>query len=96
MSANRYIRVVESSSGLIKDSRIPIYSSKYSKKTYTQHQLLILLLLKEYLLKISIKESFRHGFFDIQTGKTAPITVKIQRYKRTTVCNVPCESLTHR
>jgi len=49
VSANRYIRFVELSSGLIKDSRIPLYSSKYSKKTYTQHQLLILLLLKEYL-----------------------------------------------
>ena len=49
MSANRYIRFVELSSGLIKDSRIPLYLSKYSKKTYTQHQLLILLLLKEYL-----------------------------------------------
>ncbi len=45
----RYIRFVELSSGLIRDSRIPIYSSKYSKKTYSQHQLLILLLRKEYL-----------------------------------------------
>jgi len=49
MSANRYIRFVEISSGLIKDSRIPLYSSKFSKKTYTLHQLLILILLKEYL-----------------------------------------------
>jgi hypothetical protein len=49
MSTNRYIRFVELSSGLIRDSRIPLYSSKYSKKTYTQHQLLVLLLLKEYL-----------------------------------------------
>ncbi|OPY38940.1 MAG: hypothetical protein A4E35_00166 [Methanoregula sp. PtaU1.Bin051] len=49
MSANRYIRFVELSSGLIRDSRVPLYSSKYSRKTYTQHQLLILLLLKEYL-----------------------------------------------
>ena len=49
MSTNRYIRFVELSSGLIRDSRIPVYSSKFSKKTYTQHQLLILLLLKEYL-----------------------------------------------
>lgn len=49
MSTNRYIRFVELSSRLIRDSRIPLYSSKYSKKTYTQHQLLILLLLKEYL-----------------------------------------------
>jgi|GEM_PF-6618508 len=49
MLANRYIRFVELSSGLIRDSRIPLFSSKFSKKTYTQHQLLILLLLKEYL-----------------------------------------------
>ena len=49
MSANRYIRFVELSSGLIRDSRIPLFSSKFSKKTYTQHQLLLLLLLKEYL-----------------------------------------------
>jgi hypothetical protein len=46
---NRYIRFVELSSGLIRDSRIPLYSSKFSKKIYTQHQLLILLFLKEYL-----------------------------------------------
>jgi len=49
VSANRYIRFVELSSGLIRDSRIPLYSSRFSKKTYTQHQLLALLLLKEYL-----------------------------------------------
>ena len=49
MSTNRYIRFVELSSGLIRDSRIPLFSSKFSKRTYTQHQLLILLLLKEYL-----------------------------------------------
>jgi uncharacterized protein (DUF2267 family) len=34
---------------LIKDSRIPLFSLKFLKRTYTQHQLLILLLLKEYL-----------------------------------------------
>lgn len=51
MSTNRHIRFVELSSGLIRDSRIPLYSSKYSKKTYTQHQLLVLLLLKEYLVE---------------------------------------------
>jgi len=49
VSANRYIRFVELSSGLIRDARIPLFSSKFSKKTYTQHQLLTLLLLKEYL-----------------------------------------------
>jgi hypothetical protein len=35
MSANRYIRFVELSSGLIRDSRIPLFSSKFSKKTFT-------------------------------------------------------------
>jgi len=49
MSKNRYIRFVELFAGLTKESRIPLYSSKFSKKTYTQHQLLTLLLLKEYL-----------------------------------------------
>jgi hypothetical protein len=49
MSANRYIRFVELSSGLIRDSRISLFSSKFSRNTYTQHQLLTLLLLKEYL-----------------------------------------------
>lgn len=49
MSANRYIRFVELSSGQIRDSRIPLFSSMFSKKTYTQHQLLTHLLLKEYL-----------------------------------------------
>lgn len=47
--ANRHIRFVESSSWLIRDSRIPLFSSELSKRTYTQHQLLVLLLLKEYL-----------------------------------------------
>ncbi|MFA4848331.1 MAG: IS5 family transposase [Methanoregula sp.] len=39
---------VELSSGLIRDSRIPLFSAKFSRKTYTLHQLLILLLLKGY------------------------------------------------
>jgi len=45
MSANRYTK----STGLIRHSRILLYSSKFSKRIYTQQQLLILLLLKEYL-----------------------------------------------
>jgi hypothetical protein len=49
VSINRYIRFVEISSRLIKKSRITLYSSKFSKKTYNQHQLLIPILLKEYL-----------------------------------------------
>ena len=49
MSTNKYIRFVDIASHVIKESRIPLYSCKFSKRTYTQHQLLILLLLKEYL-----------------------------------------------
>ena len=49
MSANRYIRFVELSSGLIRDSRIRLFASKFSKGTYSQHQLLTLLLPKKYL-----------------------------------------------
>lgn len=49
MSTNKYIMFVDIASQVIKESRIPLYSCKFSKKTYTQHQLLILLLLKEYL-----------------------------------------------
>jgi len=49
LSTNKYIRFVDIASQVIKESRIPLYSCKFSKKTYTQHQLLILLLLKEYL-----------------------------------------------
>lgn len=49
MSTNKYIRFVDIASQVIKESRIPLYSCKFSKKTYTQHQLLTLLLLKEYL-----------------------------------------------
>ncbi len=49
MSTNWYIRFVDIASQVIKESRIPLYSCKFSKKTYTQHQLLTLLLLKEYL-----------------------------------------------
>ena len=67
MSTNRYFRFVELSSGLIRDARIPLFSSKFSKRTFTQHQLLTLLLLKEYLSEdyrdtvelIEIMESLR-------------------------------------
>ena len=49
MSTNKYIRFIDIASQIIKESRIPLYSCKFSKRTYTQHQLLVLLLLKEYL-----------------------------------------------
>jgi transposase len=49
LSTNKYIRFVDVASRAIKESRIPLYSCKFSKKTYTQHQLLILVLFKEYI-----------------------------------------------
>ena len=48
MSTNKYIRFVEIATQAIKASRIALYSNKFSKKTYNQHQLLFLLLLKDY------------------------------------------------
>lgn len=47
--SNKYIRFIEAAVPIIQNSRIPLYSCKYSKKVYTQHQLLVLLLFKEYL-----------------------------------------------
>jgi len=49
LSTNKYIRFVDLATQVIKESRIPLYSCKYSKKTYNQHQLLLLILLKEYI-----------------------------------------------
>jgi len=47
-STNRYIRFLNHAYALIKNSRIPRYSCKYSKHVYSQHQLVAILLLKEY------------------------------------------------
>ncbi len=47
-STNRYIRFLNHAYGLVKSSRIPRYSCKYSKRVYSQHQLVAILLLKEY------------------------------------------------
>jgi hypothetical protein len=49
MSVNQYISFVELFFGLIKNTRILLYTSKYSQKTYNQHQLLILLFMKDYI-----------------------------------------------
>jgi len=45
---NMYIRFLNHAYALIKNSCIPRYSSKYSKHVYSQHQLVAILLLKEY------------------------------------------------
>lgn len=47
MSENRYINLVKTSLEVIKNSHVPLRSSKFSKKKYTQHQLLTLIILKE-------------------------------------------------
>jgi hypothetical protein len=48
LSTNKHIRFVDLAAEVMKESRIPLYSCKFSKKTYNQHQLLLLILFKEY------------------------------------------------
>jgi len=50
-SAGRYFRFVEAALSTVKASHLPLYSHKYSKKVYTQHQLLALIFFKDYLKK---------------------------------------------
>jgi len=47
-STKRYIRFLNYAYSLKNNSRIPRYSCKYSKKVYSHHQLIAILLLKEY------------------------------------------------
>lgn len=47
--SNRYLKFVDTALAVSGNSHLQIYSCKYSKRTYTQHQLLTLVLLKEYL-----------------------------------------------
>ena len=49
MSSNKYIKFLELSLKTVQSSRLNLYSCKYSKRVYTQHQLLVLVLLKEYI-----------------------------------------------
>lgn len=47
--SNKYLKFVDAALAASENSHLEIYSCKYSKKKYTQHQLLTLVLLKEYL-----------------------------------------------
>ena len=47
--SNKYLKFVDTALAVSGNSHIQIYSCKYSKRKYTQHQLLVLVLLKEYL-----------------------------------------------
>jgi len=46
--ASRNIRFIRAAFSVVKAIRITPYSSKYSKKIYTQYQLLVLVLFKDY------------------------------------------------
>jgi hypothetical protein len=47
-SATRNIRFIQAAVSVVTSTRISPYSSKFSKKLYTQHQLLALVLFKDY------------------------------------------------
>jgi len=47
-SASRNIRFIQTASSVVKSTHLKLYSCKYSKKIYTQHQLLILVLFKDF------------------------------------------------
>lgn len=47
-SASRNIRFIQSATSVVQSTRLKPYSSKYSKKTYTQNQLLVLILFKDF------------------------------------------------
>lgn len=49
MKSNKYIKFVDTSLETVQSSRLNLYSCKYSKHVYTQHQLLVLVSLKEYI-----------------------------------------------
>ena len=49
MKQNKYIKFIDLSLKTVQSSRLNLYSCKYSKHVYTQHQLLVLVLLKEYI-----------------------------------------------
>ncbi len=67
-SSNKFIRLLETLLPVIQSSRISLYSCKYSKKVYTQHQHLALILLKEILR--TDYWSFIVDLLEVMTGIT--------------------------
>jgi Transposase DDE domain len=49
LKSNKYIKFVDTCLETVQSSRLNLYSCKYSKRVYTQHQLFVLVLLKEYI-----------------------------------------------
>lgn len=48
MKSNKYIKFVDTGLEIVQSSRLKLYYCKYFKHAYPQHQLLVLVLLKEY------------------------------------------------
>ena len=59
-SSGRIIRFIKHAYSLVQSSHLSRYSSKYSRRDYTQHQLLTILLFKEYR-----KDDYRTVMWDI-------------------------------
>jgi hypothetical protein len=49
LSSNKYIKFIDISFKTVQSGRLNLYSCKYSTRVYTQHQLFVLVLLKEYI-----------------------------------------------
>jgi hypothetical protein len=88
VSTNRYIRFVELTTGLIRDSRISLFSSKFSRKTYTRHQLLTLLLMKEYL-----SEGYRDTAELTQITDTLREKIHLDRVPHSTTIHKFCQRI---
>ena len=60
-SSGRFISFIKQAFSVVQSSRITQYSCKYSRRDYTQHQLLVLLLFKEYR-----KEDYRTVIWNLE------------------------------
>jgi len=60
-SSGRFISFIKHAYSLIRSSHLSLYSCKYSRRDYTQHQLLTILLFKEYR-----KEDYRTVICDLE------------------------------
>jgi len=60
-SSNRFISFIKHAFSIVQSSRISLYSCKYSRRDFTQHQLLTLILFKEYR-----KEDYRTVIWNLE------------------------------
>ncbi|WP_049891042.1 hypothetical protein [Methanohalobium evestigatum] len=47
---NIYLKFIDETLKIIRRNRLPLYSSKYSKQDYNQHQLMVMVLFKDYIV----------------------------------------------